>query len=134
MIHDTVDGRPAQISLAMAIDLFMPCHWNFVGNLEILLKAVDGHLHPTRPYTCCSRNVKLSPLCGRVRMISDTLGVFWNGREGDQAIDPDLLQSLGKPTPVKLWLAASLDKTIRLHLQDNTQFWLTLPAGGAPDA
>ena len=31
-------------------------------------------------------------------------------------IDWDILASLGETTPVKRWLAASLDKTIRLHL------------------
>ena len=124
MIQDTVDGQAAEISLAMAIDLFMPCHWNFAGSLEILLKAIGGDLRPTRPYTCCARNVKLNPLCRQLKTIADTLGVFWKKKADEQGIDHDLLDILGDPTPVKYWLAASLDKTLRLQLQENTEFWL----------
>lgn len=116
IIHDTVDGNKSKVSLAIAIDLLMPCHWNFVGGLVIILKAVGGDLHPSRPYACCARNVKLSPLCSRLRTISNTLSIFWKGRKTTKNIDKRILTSLGKPTPVKRWLAASLDKTIRLHL------------------
>jgi hypothetical protein len=49
-------------------------------------------------------------------MISDTLNVFWRGETTTGDIDRCVLASLGAPTPVKRWLAASLDKTIRLHL------------------
>ena len=27
LIHDTADGDPAEVSLALAIDMLMPCHW-----------------------------------------------------------------------------------------------------------
>ena len=77
IIHDTVDGREAKISLAMAIDLLFPCHWDFAGSVAIILKAIGGNLHPDRPYTCCARNLSMSPLCDRVRTISNTLGSFW---------------------------------------------------------
>ena len=116
IIHDTVDGRKSKVSLSMAIDLLMPCHWDFVGGLVILLKALGGDLHPAKPFACCARNVKLSPLCDRVRTISNTLKAFWRGEKSAENIDRDVLASLGAATPVKRWLAASLDKTIRLHL------------------
>ena len=116
IIHDTVDGHPSSVSLAYAIDLFMPCHWDFVGSLVIILKAIGGDFHPERPFACCARNIKLSPLCERLRAISNTLGAFWKVEKTNQDIDQDLLRSLGEATPVKQWLAASLDKTIRLHL------------------
>jgi hypothetical protein len=34
----------------------------------------------------------------------------------NQNIDRDILELLGEATPVKRWLSASLDKTIRLQL------------------
>jgi len=124
-IHDTVDGHQAEISLAMAIDLLMPCHWDFVGGVAAILRAIGGDLRPAVPYACCSRNIRLSPLYDRLRTISNTLGAFWKPEEKDENIDCDVLASLGAATPVKRWLAASLDKTIRLHLEASSDFWLT---------
>jgi len=125
IIHDTVDGHQAGISLAMATDLLMPCHWDFVGSVATVLRAIGGDLHPARPYACCSRNIKLSPLYDRLKTISNTLGAFWKPEEKAENIDSDILASLGAATPVKSWLAASLDKTIRLHLEASPDFWLT---------
>ncbi len=116
IIHDTVDGRRSDVSMAMAIDILMPCHWDFVGGLVIILKAIGGDLHPDKPYACCARNIKLSPLCDRLKIISNTLRAFWKGRKTTKNIDHDILASLGEATSVKRWLAASLEKTIRLHL------------------
>jgi len=124
IIHDTVDGHGSKISLAMAIDLLMPCHWDLAGSVVTILKAIGGDLHPARPYACCARNVRLSPLCERMRTISNTLGVFWKSEETAGVLDQDILASLGEVTAVKRWLAASLDKTIRLHL--NTPFEMDL--------
>ena len=124
IIHDTVDGREARMSLAMAIDMLMPCNWDFVGSIVTLLKAIGGELHPQRPYACHSRNLKLSPLCDRLRTISNTLGVFWKKKKNDKPIDREILTCLGKSTPVKRWLAASLDKTIRLQLEASSDIWL----------
>jgi hypothetical protein len=124
VIHDTVDGQEAKISLAMAIDLLMPCHWDFVGALEIVLKAIGGELSPRRPYACCARNLKLSPLYGRLEIISNTLGVFWKGEKPGENVDLDVLASLGQATDVKRWLAASMDKTMRLQLHAPSDFWL----------
>jgi len=116
IIHDTVDGRKSKVSLAIAIDLLMPCHWDFVGGLVIILKAIGGDLYPEKPYACCARNIKLSPLCDKLRIISNALGAFCKGSKTAKTIDRDILTSLGEATPVKRWLAVSLDKTIRLHL------------------
>ncbi len=116
IIHDTVDGKASKVSLAFAIDLLMPCCWDFVGCLVTILKAIGGDLHPEKPLACCTRNIKLSPLCSRLETISNTLKAFWKDETSAENIDRKLLKSLGTPTPVTRWLAASLDKTIRLHL------------------
>jgi hypothetical protein len=124
VIHDTVDGRKAKISLAMAIDMLAPCNWDFVGAVVTLLKAIGGDLHPARPYACHQRNIELSPLRDRLRIISNTLGIFWKPEKAED-IDEDVLASLGELTPVKRWLAASFEKTIRLQLEPWSDFWLT---------
>jgi hypothetical protein len=116
IIHYTEDDKPAEISLAMAIDLLMPCHWDFVGLLTTILKAIGGDLHPARPFAYCGINVNFSPLCDRLKTISNTLKAFWKPLETPPDIDKTLLATLGEPTDIKRWLAASLDKTIRLHL------------------
>ena len=126
IIHDTVDGRKAKISLAMAIDMLEPCNWDFVGAIVTLLKAIGGDLNPARPYACHQRNVELSPLRDRLRIISNTLGIFWKPEEKASEIDNDVLASLGALTPVKRWLAASFDKTIRLQLEVSSDFWQTI--------
>ena len=125
VIHDTIDGHEAKISLAMAIDMLEPCNWDFVGSVVTILRAIGGDLHPTRPYACHQRNIKLSPLRDRLKTISNTLGAFWKPEEKAENIDSYVLASLGELTPVKRWLAASLDKTIRLHLEASSDFWLT---------
>jgi hypothetical protein len=124
IIHDTVDGRKAKMSLAMAIDMLEPCNWDFVGSIVTLLKAIGGELRPERPYVCHQRNLKLSPLCERLRIISNTLGVFWKKEETEKSIDSNILTLLGEATPIKRWLAASLDATIRLQLEAPSDFWL----------
>jgi len=126
MIHDTVDGRPAEISLAMAIDLLMPCHWDFAGSVATLLKAIGGDLRPAAPYACCARNLRLSPLYERQRDISTTLRSFWRREEALGAPDREILGSLGAISPEKRWLAASLDKTIRLQLEAPPDVWMGL--------
>jgi len=125
VIHDTVDGHEAKISLAMAIDMLEPCNWDFVGSVFTILRAIGGDLHPARPYACHQRNLKLSPLRDRLETISNTLGAFWKPEEKTENIDNDVLASLGALTPVKRWLAASFDKTIRLQLEASSDFWLT---------
>jgi hypothetical protein len=115
MINYTLDGEKSQMSLAMAIDLLRPCNWNYVGNLVIILKAIGGDLNPSDIFAPCSLNAKLTPLRNRLRIISNTLRTFCEGEEKRKDVDGDILALLGAKTDVKLWLAASLDKTIRLQ-------------------
>jgi hypothetical protein len=115
-INDIVNGRKAQISLAIAIDRLQPCNWNFVSNLAIIIKAIGSDLQPDKPFACCERNILLTPLGDRLKIISNTLRVFWGGRESREKVDNNILAALGKKSPVKCWLAASLDKTIRSQL------------------
>jgi hypothetical protein len=116
IIHDTEDGDEADLSLGFAIDMLWPCHWRFVANLQIVLEAIDGRLIPEKPFAACARNISLLPIRRRMEIVSNTLKFFCGDPESDQEIDGDLLASLGEPTEVKKWLAASLDKTIRLQL------------------
>ena len=107
IIHDSVDGQEAKMSLAMAIDMLEPCNWDFVGSIVTLLKAIGGELRPERPYACHQRNLKLSPLCDRLVTISNTLRVFWKEEETNTKTDQDILNYLGDVTPIKRWLSAS---------------------------
>jgi len=125
IIHDTVDGRKAKMSLAMAIDMLEPCNWDFVGSIVTLLKTIGGELRPERPYVCHQRNLKLNPLCDRLLTISNTLAAFWKEENSTEDVDTNLLAALGTMTPEKRWLAASLDKTVRLNLEATADLWLT---------
>ncbi|MHC4423174.1 MAG: hypothetical protein ACYSWR_00690 [Planctomycetota bacterium] len=116
VIYDTRDGKEAQVSLAIAIDLLEPCCWNFVGNLAIILKAIGGDLRPGKPLALCQRNIKLSPLCDRLLVIANTLKAYCQDAAQEDDVDSIILDVLGDKTPIKHWLAASLDKTIRLQL------------------
>ena len=116
VIHDTVNGDPAELSLALAIDMLWPCHWNFIENLRIILDAVGGNLHPAEPLAACGRNIDHLPNRRRMEIISNTLRSFCGYTESDDEIDETFLSRLGDPTEEKKWLAASLDKTIRLQL------------------
>ena len=125
IIHDTVDDRKAKMSLAMAIDMLEPCNWDFVGSIVTLLKTIGGELRPERPYVCHQRNLKLNPLCDRLLTISNTLVAFWKEENSTEDVDTNLLAALGTMTPEKRWLAASLDKTVRLNLEAPPDLWLT---------
>ena len=116
ILHDTENGHGAELSLGLAIDLLMPCHWRFVTNLQIVLEAIGGKLNLDKPFAACGRNIALVPIRGRMAIVSNTLKVFCGDPELSQEVDRDLLALLGEPTEVKRWLAASLDKTIRLQL------------------
>jgi hypothetical protein len=116
IIHDTENGDEAELSLGLAIDMLWPCHWRFVENLQVVLEAIGGRLNPDRPFAACGRNIILLPIRRRMEIVSHTLGVFCGDPESSKEVDRDLLALLGKPTEVKKWLAASLDKTIRLQL------------------
>ncbi len=116
IVNDTDYGCEAELSLGLAIDMLMPCHWRFVENLEIVLEAIGGKLYPDKPFAACGRNITLVPIHRRMESITNTLKIFCGGPESQQELDRDLLALLGEPTEAKRWLAASLDKTIRLQL------------------
>jgi hypothetical protein len=116
MIIDRLDDEQAKVPLALAIDMLWPCHWRFLGNLAIVLDAIGGKLEPKTPFFACGRNIALTPLRGRVEMLSHTLRAFCNEPVPGARVDRDLLARLDEPTPARKWLAASLDKTLRLQL------------------
>ena len=116
VIHDTEDGQPADITLAVAIDYITGCSWDFLGTVRAILAAIGGQLHPQRPLALHSRNLRLNPARDRLRVVSNTLRAFCEGSTGGLDIDEHVLSTLGDKTPLKHWLAASFDKTIRLQL------------------
>jgi len=117
VIHDTVDGREAEITLAAAIDNLEACHWNFIENLTIVLGAVGGDVFPKTPFAACGRNRTSIPLRDRMKIVSNTLQAFCQNAEISRNVDRAILEALGAKTPIKHWLAASLDKTIRAQLR-----------------
>lgn len=121
IIHDTENGDDAELSLSIAIDMLWPCHWNFIENLQIVLAAIGGNLNPGKAFAACGRNITPLPIQSRMEIVSNTLKVFCGDSESIQEIDSYLLAILGKPTEVKKWLAASLNKTIRLQLNPSTE-------------
>lgn len=116
IIRDSEHGNEAKLSLGLAIDMLMPCHWRFVDNLRIVLEAIGGKLRPEKPFAACGRNITLLPIRRRMEVVSNTLRVFCGDPESPRECDGELLAILGEPTEVKKWLAVSLDKTIRLQL------------------
>ena len=109
-----LDG--GDFSLGLAIDLLWTCHWKFVENLQIVLEVIGGKLEPEKPFAACAWNITLSPIRPRMEVVSNTLKVFCGAPESDEEIDRDVLSLLGEPTEENKWLAASLDKTMRLQL------------------
>lgn len=116
MIRDTAGGEEAALSLGLAIDMLWPCHRDFAKNLQVVMDAIGGNLHPRRPFAACGRNLAQVANRGRLEEVSMTLGVFCGDAEASDRVDRGVLEALGAPSPVKRWLAASLDKTIRLQL------------------
>jgi len=117
VIRDTANGHEAHLPLATAIDHLNACNWSFMQNLLIVLRAIGGDLVPDTPFACCGRNIWLNPARARMKVIVDTLAEFCEPRRAPAAmVDTALLDALGESTPVKLWLAASLCKTIRSQL------------------
>jgi hypothetical protein len=51
-----------------------------------------------------------------MEIASNSLQVFYGRQKLNKEVDRDLLALMGRPTEVKKWLAASLDKTIRLQM------------------
>ena len=116
VIHDTENGKPAELTLAQAIDLFTGCNWDYLETLRTILAAIGGRLHVERPIALHDRNVKLRPTRKRMEIVSNTLRAFCEGKAPEACVNPDVLEALKSVTPVKRWLAASLDKTLRLQL------------------
>jgi len=116
IIHDTENGDKAELSLGLAIDMLMPCHWRFLENLQIVLGAIGGRLNPEKPFAACGRNIILVPIRRRMEIVSNTLKDFCGDPGSNQELDKDWLNLLGERTEEKRWLAASLGKTIKLQL------------------
>jgi len=116
IIRDTDDGEEAKLSLGLAIDMLWPCHWRFVENLRMVLEAIGGKLISMQSFAACGRNITLLPIRHRLEIVCNTLKAFCGVSEPGGELDKDLLGTLGKPTDVKRWLAASFDKTIRLQM------------------
>jgi hypothetical protein len=116
VIHDTVDGQPAEITLAVAIDHLQPCNWSFVQNLAIVLRAIGGDLFPREPLALHARNIRRTPIRDGMRIVADTLHAFCHDEKNAEGVDEAVLSRLGARTPVKHWLAVSLEKTLRLQL------------------
>jgi hypothetical protein len=117
VIHDSENGDEAYLSLGLAIDMLWPCNWRFVENLQIVVEAIGGRLNPDKLFAACGRNITLVPIRRRMEVVSNTLKVFCGATESNQEIDRNSLALLGEPTETRVWLAASLDKTIRLQLE-----------------
>lgn len=115
-IKYVLGGEKSEMSLALAIDLFRPCNWNYVRNLVVILKAIGGDLRPNEPFAPCCLNANLTPLREGLMIISNTLKMFCGSAGEEEDVDSELLDVLGDRTDVKRWLAASLDKTLRLQL------------------
>ncbi|MFB3829964.1 MAG: hypothetical protein ACE15B_24560 [Bryobacteraceae bacterium] len=116
LICDAANGESATLSLGLAIDMLWPCHWRFVENLQIVLDAIGGRLKPEKPFAACGRNIGLSPIRDRMRVVSATLRAFCGRTGAGGEADPQILVLLGQPTAARKWLAASLDKTLRLQM------------------
>ncbi|UCE61852.1 MAG: hypothetical protein JSU63_08950, partial [Phycisphaerales bacterium] len=80
-----------------------------------------GRLDPDERFAACGRNITLLPIRDRMEAVCRALKVFPGTAESDEKTDRELLAQLGEPTEPKKWLAASLDKTIRLQLDPPTE-------------
>jgi len=116
LIEDNVNGKEAKLSLALAIDMLWPCHWRFLTNLQIILDAIGGRLHPEQPYTTCGRNIELLPNRDQFYKICTTLEYFTSDKDDLHGLENSFLTLLGTPSPQKKWLCASLNKTIRMQM------------------
>ncbi len=115
-ILHTENGQPAKLPLAVAIDLLMPCNWNFINNLEIALAAIGGNFNPDTPFAACIGNIQRAPINSPMRSVSHALEMFHQSLPREEDIDPGTLNLLGESSLTKRWLAWSLDKTMRLQL------------------
>ena len=108
-----MNSEKSQLSLALAIDMLWPCHWDFLGNLKIVLDAIGGNLKTDRPFAACGRNIDLLP--DKNRLIA-TCNKLWSYSKASASAPKDMIETLGYPTVEKRWLAATLAKTIQLQI------------------
>jgi len=116
IMHDTNDGAAADLPLGLAIDMLWPCHRTFVENLRVVLEAIGGKLDAARPFAACARNMSTTANRERMEVVCKVLRVFCGLGEAGGEADAEMLAVFGEPTETKRWLAASLDKTIRMQL------------------
>lgn len=116
VISDKVDGERAKLTLASAIDHLQPCNWNFPSNLITVLRAIGGDLTPETPFAAHSRNMNLASSYPRLKSLVTTLRGYLDDEKPSDEADRDIFATLGKKTPVKHWLIASLAKTLSLQL------------------
>ncbi|MBD3287064.1 hypothetical protein GF359_10415 [candidate division WOR-3 bacterium] len=112
VITDKVGGEVVKLTLASAIDHLQPCNWNFPSNLIVVLRAIGGDLNPENPFASHARNLALSPAYPRFKYVVDDLKAYLVG----ERLTSTIYTILGSKTPVKEWLVASLEKTLRLQL------------------
>jgi hypothetical protein len=106
----------AEISLAVAIDMLMPCNWNFVENLHTVLAAIGGRLDLSAPFAACARHIELAPVRASMVDLCRALRAFCSEDAQRGLADNGIISRLGSVNPERLWLAASLEKTIRSQL------------------
>ena len=116
VIRDAVDGEPAKLTLASAIDHFQPCNWNFPSNLIVVLRAIGGDLNPKNPFAAHSRNLSIAPSYQRLKTVVDVLQAYLIGKDIAKDEASDVIDILGVKNPIKEWLVASLEKTLRLQM------------------
>ena len=97
-IHDSLNGEPADVSLAVAIDVMFPCNWNFVNNLSIVLAAIGGELHSDHPLAVCARNIRQAPIRQRMQTVCKTLQSWLQNQKSENDADVSLLALLGDIT------------------------------------
>ena len=115
-IHNPTDQRIKDFPLAWAIDLLMPCHWNFVGNLNIVMGAIGGELSPKENYFVCGLNMQEAPIRKPMQEVMEGLGAYLADPPSKEQSYQKLFTTLGPVTDEKKWLALSLRKTIQLQL------------------
>lgn len=103
------------LSLAVAIDMLMPCNWNFAENLHTLLAAIGGQTELRAPFAACGRHIRRAPVRAGMIDLCRALHAYGTHVENSPATQEVGLR-LGSVTPARSWLVASLAKTIRLQL------------------
>lgn len=104
------------ISLAKAIDLLEPCNWNYKVNLRIILSTIAGDTSVKSTYTQCRRDLHLCPIFSFGQELCAQLRAYTNGQYLSNAEKEEHLARFGSATQIRVWLAASLEKTLRCQL------------------